>query len=347
MGQHGTTDSPYRGNGYLDRRATRSARGCTRPRHDAPMSRFRLLLMFAVVGGLSGALCRAQFPRGDRRQPWGGETGPMVRTEGGQWVNEETVRTARETLPQVTTTPNWTNGVGFEQSTFTFARIQFKSPGRPAVMGWINDYPDSDLNLSFRLQQLTSLKVDPDGRVVKLTDPRLASYPFIFAAHPGAMELTDDEVAAMRKYLLNGGVFMADDFWGSREWDTFEGQMKRVLPGKAWVELPFEHPLFHCIFDLKGGMSTLQIPSIHFWRRNRDSANPRAGVSRSRGPGSDEMHVRAWLDDHGRIMIIAMHNSDDGDGWEREGEDEEYFHQFSEARAYPLAINLVFYLMTH
>ena len=32
---------------------------------------------------------------------------------------------------------------------------------------------------------------------------------------------------------------------------------------------------------------------------------------------------------------------------EREGEDEWYFHEFSEKSAYPLGINIVFYAMTH
>ena len=59
------------------------------------------------------------------------------------------------------------------------------------------------------------------------------------------------------------------------------------------------------------------------------------------------MHVRTWLDDKGRIMVIAIHNSDVSDGWEREGEDDTYFHTFSEKIAYPLGINIVFYLMTH
>ena len=35
-------------------------------------------------------------------------------------------------------------------------------------MGWVVDYPDADLNFSHRLQQLTSMKVDPDARVFKL-----------------------------------------------------------------------------------------------------------------------------------------------------------------------------------
>jgi hypothetical protein len=299
------------------------------------------------VTTLSIGVCVAQYRRRDGRLFSGEDAGPMIRTEGGEWVNEETVRTARETAPHVTSSPNWTNAPEFEKDVFTFARIIFKSPGRPSMIGWVNDYPDSDLNLSYRLHQLTSLKTDPDGRVLKLTDPALFDYPFIFAAQPGGMKLRDDEVGLLRKYLLNGGVFMADDFWGSRDWEHFEAEMKRVLPERSWVELPMDHPLFHCVFDLKGPMNNLQAPSIHFWRRNYDPANPEARVSARRGEGSEDMHVRAWFDDNQRVMIVATHNTDNGDGWEREGENEDYFHLFSETRAYPLAINIIFYLTTH
>ena len=59
------------------------------------------------------------------------------------------------------------------------------------------------------------------------------------------------------------------------------------------------------------------------------------------------MHVRAMLDSKGRIMVIATHNCDNGDGWEREGEDDAFFHTFSERRAFPLGINIICYLMTH
>jgi hypothetical protein len=46
-------------------------------------------------------------------------------------------------------------------------------------------------------------------------------------------------------------------------------------------------------------------------------------------------------------MVIATHNTDNGDGWEREGENHDYFEVFSEKRSYPLGINIIFYLMTH
>ena len=59
------------------------------------------------------------------------------------------------------------------------------------------------------------------------------------------------------------------------------------------------------------------------------------------------MTFRALHDDAHRIMIIAIHNSDVSDGWEREQENETYFNQYSERVAYPLGINIIYYLMTH
>ena len=46
-------------------------------------------------------------------------------------------------------------------------------------------------------------------------------------------------------------------------------------------------------------------------------------------------------------MVVMLHNTDIPDGWEREGEDPWYFKEFSEKKAYPLGINVVFYAMTH
>ena len=50
---------------------------------------------------------------------------------------------------------------------------------------WRTDFPDSDLNFSFRLQQLTSLKVNPNPIHRRLTDPDLCDYPFIYMIEPG------------------------------------------------------------------------------------------------------------------------------------------------------------------
>jgi hypothetical protein len=294
----------------------------------------------------------AQFRRGGGDGDW---SGPIVRGEGGVIINEDTVQTARETASHSTGTPNWTNAPGFDKDVFTFARVMFKSgpsqgPGvsRGWRLGWWVDYPDADLNFSYRLQQLTSMKVNPDGRVLKLTDPQLTDYPFLFMEHPGYMELGEGEAGALRNYLLNGGALLVIDFWSTREWDGFDAQMKRVLPGRSWVDLPLSHPVFHQVFDLAGPMRMLQVPTIQFWNQDHDPRKANSRIHRvDRGPGSEEMHVRAWLDDKQRIMALAVHNSDLSDGWEREGENDQYFHTFSEKIAYPLGINFVVYLMTH
>ena len=270
-------------------------------------------------------------------------------------VNEDEIRTARETASHSSGTPNWTNAAGFEEDVFTFARIIFHSAAGPGSvrgrfrwLGWWVDYPDADLNLSYRLQQLTSIKTDPDARVLKFTDPNLSQYPLLYIEHAGYMSLTDEEVTALRNYLLCGGAMLVNDFWGAEEWDGFAGQIKRVLPGRSWTELAIDHPLFHCVFDLRGPMNRLQVPTIQFWNREFDPNDPQSELQTVfRGEGSKQMHVRALLDERQRMMILAIHNSDVSDGWEREGEDELYFSRFSEPIAYPLGINILFYLMTH
>src|SRR5690606_6033788 len=57
--------------------------------------------------------------------------------------------------------PTWEVDERFEGDLFTFVRIRYDSYGRGGG-GWATDYPDSDLNFSLRLQQLTSLNVNPN-----------------------------------------------------------------------------------------------------------------------------------------------------------------------------------------
>ncbi len=81
-------------------------------------------------------------------------------------------------------------------------------------------------------------------------------------------------------------------------------------------------------------------PLLAWTRLERDLGGPRR---RTR----ETVHYKGIYDDKGRLMAIICHNTDLGDGWEREGEDEEYFHEFSEKKSYPMGINIVTYAMTH
>ena len=260
----------------------------------------------------------------------------------------ETCRTAREVPSHSTGTPSWTNEPAFEKDVFTFARVRYSRLGNiDADWGagyWWTDFPDSDLNLSFRLQQVTSLKVDPNGRVIDLTDKELFDYPWVYMVEPGRLRLTSEEVTILRKYLLNGGFLMADDFWGTYQWGNFEREIKRVFPDRAFKELEMDHPIFHCVFNLNVPKNKLQTPNVQTVRRYRSTEMT---WEFHEGEECIDMHVRAITDDKGRIMVIATHNCDNGDGWEREGENDYFFHEFSEKRAFPLAINIIYYVMTH
>jgi hypothetical protein len=259
--------------------------------------------------------------------------------------------------------PDWQLDPAFDQDVFTFVRIEYDSGGGFRGGGfddgfgggrggrsrggwgrgggdWRTDYPDSDLNFSYRLHQLTAIEVNPDGKVLRLTDPELFHYPFIYMVEPGRLSLSEAEVEALRTYLLNGGFLMVDDFWGDAEWANFYYEFKRVFPEREPEELPISHEIFHAVFDLK---EKPQIPSIMHALQGRSQ-----GITwEDHGPGSETPHFRAIFDDDRRMMAIICHNTDLGDGWEEEGVDEWYFHEFSETKAYPMGINIVFYAMTH
>ncbi len=283
---------------------------------------FRVLLVGVLLCSIAG-LVAAQWDR--RRGP------------GGRGYRSESLDGS---LPSRMGVPEWKNDPEFEKDVFTFARIVYRSEywGRRGGGGWATDWPASDLNFSFRLQQLTSMRVSPESKYFTLTDPQLFDYPFIYIVEPGSLVFDDDEVKALRRYLLNGGFLMVDDFWGEDEWYNFEYQFRRVFPGRELVELPLSHPIFHCVYDLK---KKPQIPSI-----NQAWGGRGEGRTWERYDAQTP-HYKGVFDDQGRMMAIVCHNTDLGDGWEREGEDPWYFQEFSEKYAYPLGINIVVYAMTH
>lgn len=311
----------------------------------------RSILAAILLAGLSVVVTWSQYRRTRPTSVDDSEGGIQRTQEGDTYVDENTMHTAREVPTHSEEVPMWTNRAGFEKDVFTFCRLAFNLKARGGK--WTTDFPDSDLSLSYRLQQVTSLKVSPEGRFLRLKNKDLYDYPWIYMVEPGKLGFDEEEVVTLRKYLQNGGFVMADDFWGNRDWENFEEEFKRVLPDRQFVELPMEHPVFHCVFDLPGPKEKLQTPNLLQGLRSLDPNSPDYGITweyyhRGIDPETTrEMHVRAILDDKGRIMVIATHNCDNGDGWEREGSNDGFFHEFSEKRAFPLGINIIVYAMTH
>ena len=304
-----------------------------------------LMILLCLAAALP---THAQSRRFGRRS---NDNGPIYYTEGGDMVDTRVVKTAREVASHSTETPVWHNIPGLEKDVFTFCRIiRDRDPEGPPTSGqWITDFPDSDLNLSYRLQQVTSMRVDANGRILRLADPDLPNYPFIYMVEPGALLLRDEEVQVLRKYLLNGGFLMLDDFWGEWQWACMAKQLKRVFPERNFTDLTMDHPIFHSVFELRGPLKNLQTPNARMGARSKYD-----GITWERHPKEHggveectEMHVRGITDDKGRLMVVACHNCDNGDGWEREGEEDYFFLEFCEKRAFPLGINIIFYAMTH
>lgn len=229
---------------------------------------------------------------------------------------------------------------------YVFTRVLYDQVrGEPGGQGWSTDYPAADVNFMIRLSELTTATVDMDKHdepkhvVVLLTDPRLFNYPFIFMSDVGTIGLSDLEAERLRTYLLKGGFLWVDDFWGTWAWAQWEREISRVLaPGEYPI---FDVPLDHPIFTMMHTITRIpQIPSIQHWRRSGGD------TTSERGHDSAEPHFRGIADEHGRLMVVMSHNTDIADGWEREGEEYEYFYRFS-PEAYSFGFNVAIYSMTH
>ena len=105
-------------------------------------------------------------------------------------------------------------------------------------------------------------------------------------------------------------------------------------PDREPVDLDLSHEIFNCVYQLQ---ERPQVPSIHAF----------LGGQLYERYDASEAHYRAIYDDRGRPQMIICHNTDLGDGWEREGENIEYFKQYSEPKSYPMGINILFYAMSH
>ena len=245
----------------------------------------------------------------------------------------------------------------FPGHSFTFCRIRYSSGwGDDGGWGrrggrWSTDFPESDENFSLRLSELTTLNVNrtDDGRfqhvIVQLDEEEVFKYPFAYMLEVGNMALSVEEQEGLRSYLLRGGFLMVDDFWGDDAWENWVFEIEQVFPPEEYpmVDIPLDHEIFNIVFHVS---EVPQVPSVnhyYYWEETGISYEDRFRYSRY-GP---EAHCRGIFDKDGRLMVVVMHNTDLGDGWEREGENYGYFKEFSAKRAYPMGINIVVYAMTH
>ena len=216
---------------------------------------------------------------------------------------------------------------------FYFTRLAYSGHRYMGRASWSVDFPKADrqfmIGLKRLLDQLDAYDYD---NALRATDPDLFRFPFLYSVEVGYMALSPPEREQLRRYLLAGGFWVIDDFWGSWEWANLERELSELLPEYPIVEIPLDHPIFHCFYDVE---EILQVPNV--------------GNGRYGGPTWERdgytPHVRGIFDDHGRLMVVINWNTDLGDAWEW-AEDEWYPVRFSHY-AYQMGVNFVVYAMSH
>ncbi len=193
----------------------------------------------------------------------------------------------------------------------TIARLHYDGGG-----DWYAN-PSSLPNLLERISRDTRLPVSTREAVVTVLSPDLRDYPYLYMTGHGNVRFGDEEVEALRAYLVSGGFLHADDNYGM---DTsFRREMGRLFPESELVAVPFDHPLYHIVHSLPSG-----IPKIH-----EHDGLPAEGLG---------------IFHEGRLVVFYSYQSDLGDGWE----DPDVHDDPLEARdrALQMGVNLFVYAVT-
>lgn len=216
---------------------------------------------------------------------------------------------------------------------FYWTRAVYSGYGRRGFFGgggsWAVDFPKSDQQFMIVLKRLVRLNGYDWENPVHLADPDLRKFPLIYMLEVGGMDMTEDEVEGLRGFMQAGGFVIVDDFWGQREWDVFEYNMRRVFPDRPIVEIGLDHPVYTAYYTID---HVEQVPAIGntYQRTECWGCYPQ---------------VRGMYDENGELMMMINFNTDLGDAWEW-AESPEYPLELS-TYAYEMGANMIVYAMSH
>jgi hypothetical protein len=217
---------------------------------------------------------------------------------------------------------------------FTFARLTYACflgcyyyRNEPS---WAHGYPEAEVNLLNIINSVTNIRPRRDGtKVVAIDDPQLFQYPVAYMTEAGYWQITDREVAALRKYLLKGGFLILDDTRdgfspGNQGFANIEANFHRIFPALHFAALTIDHPIFHSFFD---------VPSLDVVRQFYDRGQPEFKA------------IFAGDDPDKRIMVLLNFNTDVSNYWEFSAQG---FVPVSDSNeAYELGVNYLVYALTH
>lgn len=149
--------------------------------------------------------------------------------------------------------------------------------------------PTSLPNLIVFTNNNLKTNINSEPVTVEPGSSELFNVPMVHVTGHGNILFSDYEVENLRSYLEGGGFIHFDDNYGMDQF--IRREMKKVFPNQDFVELPFDHPIYHQQYDFDKGL-----PKIH----EHDNKSPK-------GYG-------LFLD--GRLVVFYTYECDLGDGWE-------------------------------
>ncbi len=199
----------------------------------------------------------------------------------------------------------------FSQQAVQLALLKYSGGG-----DWYAN-PTSLSNLIRFCNENLGTNLAKDYATVEAGSPEIFNYPFIHMTGHGNIYFNDQEAQNLRTYLIGGGFLHIDDNYGMDPY--VRPQLKKVFPELDFVELPFDHPIYHQKFEFPNGL-----PKIH----EHDKKRPQ-------GFG---------LIYEGRLVCFYSYECDLGDGWE--DQDVHKDSQENRLKALKMGANLVQYVFT-
>jgi hypothetical protein len=198
---------------------------------------------------------------------------------------------------------------GLASAQLQVARLKYSGGG-----DWYND-PDAIPNLAKELNSRTNVRALTDEAQVSLLDEKLYQYPFLFMTGHGNVSFSEEEVTRLRHFLESGGFLYADDDYGMDQ--SFRREMARVFPNSQLVELGFDHPIYHQVYQFPDGL-----PKIH---------------EHEQGPPHGYGIFVA-----GRMVAFYTFNTNISDGWTAAHNDPQEVRE----QAFRMGVNIISYVLT-
>lgn len=171
----------------------------------------------------------------------------------------------------------------YAQEAFQVAVLQYKGGG-----DWYAN-PSAVPNLVDFCNRALDMNIGTEVPYVEVGSSDLFNYPFVHMTGHGNVVFNQADVQNLRSYLISGGFLHISDNYGMDPY--IRAQMKQVFPELEFIELPFDHPIYHQAFDFPKGL-----PKIH---------------------EHDELPPQGFgLIYEGRLVCFYDFECDLGDGWE-------------------------------